>query len=222
MKNIVKLIFSKRFAVYLAGMIILAFGITLNTKTDLGVSPIISVAYTFSQITGFSLGLMTFLWYLIMIALQAVLLGKDFKLYQLLQIGVSFVTSWFINMFDAALPEAEVLWMKILLLVGAVVITAVGVVLTVGMETVPNPADGFASVLGKKLKKGLGFGKNLFDFSSIFLSLMVSLLWEGRLIGIGAGTFLTMILTGRVIALIHKYSGTLVQNIADSGQTEIL
>ena len=50
-----------------------------------------------------------------MIALQAVLLGKDFKLYQLLQIGVSFVTSWFINMFDAALPEAEVLWMKILL-----------------------------------------------------------------------------------------------------------
>ena len=222
MKNIVKLIFSKRFAVYLAGMIILAFGITLNTKTDLGVSPIISVAYTFSQITGFSLGLMTFLWYLIMIALQAVLLGKDFKLYQLLQIGVSFVTSWFINMFDAALPEAEVLWMKILLLVGAVVITAVGVVLTVGMEMVPNPADGFASVLGKKLKKGLGFGKNLFDFSSIFLSLMVSLLWEGRLIGIGAGTFLTMILTGRVIALIHKYSGTLVQNIADSGQTEIL
>ena len=222
MKNIVKLIFSKRFAVYLAGMIILAFGITLNTKTGLGVSPIISVAYTFSQITGFSLGLMTFLWYLIMIALQAVLLGKDFKLYQLLQIGVSFVTSWFINMFDAALPEAEVLWMKILLLVGAVVITAVGVVLTVGMEMVPNPADGFASVLGKKLKKGLGFGKNLFDFSSIFLSLMVSLLWEGRLIGIGAGTFLTMILTGRVIALIHKYSGILVQNIADSGQTEIL
>lgn len=222
MKNIVKLIFSKRFAVYLAGMIILAFGITLNTKTGLGVSPIISVAYTFSQITGFSLGRMTFLWYLIMIALQAVLLGKDFKLYQLLQIGVSFVTSWFINMFDAALPEAEVLWMKILLLVGAVVITAVGVVLTVGMEMVPNPADGFASVLGKKLKKGLGFGKNLFDFSSIFLSLMVSLLWEGRLIGIGAGTFLTMILTGRVIALIHKYSGILVQNIADSGQTEIL
>ena len=157
-----------------------------------------------------------------MIALQAVLLGKDFKLYQLLQIGVSFVTSWFINMFDAALPGAEVLWMKILLLVGAVVITAVGVVLTVGMEMVPNPADGFASVLGKKLKKGLGFGKNLFDFSSIFLSLMVSLLWEGRLIGIGAGTFLTMILTGRVIALIHKYSGTLVENIADSGQTEIL
>ncbi len=32
------------------GMVILAFGITLNTKTGLGVSPIISIAYCVSEI----------------------------------------------------------------------------------------------------------------------------------------------------------------------------
>jgi uncharacterized membrane protein YczE len=37
-----------RWVLYLAGMIILAFGIILNTKSNLGVSPIISVAFVLS------------------------------------------------------------------------------------------------------------------------------------------------------------------------------
>ena len=35
---------------YAAGLLILALGLTLNTKTGLGVSPIISVAYSISVI----------------------------------------------------------------------------------------------------------------------------------------------------------------------------
>lgn len=35
--------------IYLAGLAILALGITLNTKTGLGVSPIIAVAYAVSE-----------------------------------------------------------------------------------------------------------------------------------------------------------------------------
>ena len=34
-----------RIALYLVGIIVLALGITLNTKTNLGVSPIISIPY---------------------------------------------------------------------------------------------------------------------------------------------------------------------------------
>ena len=36
--------------IYLAGLAILALGITLNTKTGLGVSPIIAVAYAVSEL----------------------------------------------------------------------------------------------------------------------------------------------------------------------------
>lgn len=39
---------------YLIGIIVLASGLTLNTKAGLGVSPIISTAYIFSDIIGFS------------------------------------------------------------------------------------------------------------------------------------------------------------------------
>ena len=199
-----RFICSRRFVIYIVGIIVLAFGITLNTKTNLGVSPIISVAFCVSQLTNVQLGIVTFFWYCIMIALQAILLGKEFKLYQLLQVFASLLTSWFIGIFDVLLPAMESLPAKLILLVGAIVITAIGVVLTVGMNVVPNPADGLSSALGKKLGRDLGFGKNLFDFSSIVISLVIGFAFAGEMIGIGIGTVLTMILTGRVIAFINK------------------
>lgn len=45
---------------YVVGMFILALGLTLNTKANLGVSPIISVPYSISQITGLNFGDLTF------------------------------------------------------------------------------------------------------------------------------------------------------------------
>ena len=49
-----------RWIFYILGMVVLAAGITLNTKTGLGVSPIISVAYCVSQIFELNFGDMTF------------------------------------------------------------------------------------------------------------------------------------------------------------------
>lgn len=45
-----------RIIIYVAGLLVLAIGIILNTKAGLGVSPIISVSYSISQINGFNFG----------------------------------------------------------------------------------------------------------------------------------------------------------------------
>ena len=45
-----------RISMYLIGIVILACGITMNTKTKLGVSPIISMPYAVAQIWGFETG----------------------------------------------------------------------------------------------------------------------------------------------------------------------
>ena len=39
-----------RWVIYVIGMLVLAMGLTLNTKTGLGVSPILSLAYCSAQI----------------------------------------------------------------------------------------------------------------------------------------------------------------------------
>lgn len=67
-----------RIALYLIGIMVLALGITLNTKTNLGVSPIISMPYAVAQIFGYETGTAVFVAYLIFIVLQIVLLKGKF------------------------------------------------------------------------------------------------------------------------------------------------
>ncbi len=210
-----KMIFNKRVGIYLLGIVVLACGITLNTKTNLGVSPIISVAYCATEIGGVSLGITTFLWYMVMIGMQAILLRRDFKIWQLLQVGVSFLTSWFIGIFDEILPMAQTMGARVGVLMLAILVTALGMILTVGMKIVPNPADGLANVLGQKMGKDLGFGKNLFDFTSIVISVTVGFSLVGRLVGIGLGTVVTMVLTGRVVAVINRFAEGFCRKIVE-------
>ena len=50
-----------RYGLYILGLLILALGLTLNTKTGMGVSPIISIAYSVSLLWNLNFGDMTFL-----------------------------------------------------------------------------------------------------------------------------------------------------------------
>ena len=49
--------------IYFIGLIVLALGIVLNTKTLLGVSPIISIPYNICHIWHLNLGAITFVFY---------------------------------------------------------------------------------------------------------------------------------------------------------------
>ena len=196
--------FPFRLTLYIAGGIILAFGITLNTKTLLGVSPIISIPYAISVIGDFPLGVVTFIFYAFCIFMQFVLLQKEFEKIRLCQIFMSFVTSLFIQIFDHLLPTPESFSLRLVILAAAIILTGIGAAMTVAMQICPNPADGLAEVIGRKCRKNLGFGKNLFDLIGILISLSLGFIFRHHIIGIGIGTILSMIFTGRVIALLQK------------------
>ena len=194
----------KRIIVYIAGLIILALGIDLNTKTMLGISPIISVPYNISVISGWLLGAVIFSYYVLLVILQLIKKKKDFPVYQFLQIPCAFVTSAAVQIFDNVIPVPGHIALKIIVLILAIVVTAIGASLVVGMKIVPNPADGLANIIGTKLGHGFGFGKNIIDFISITVSIIIGLVAKGSIIGIGIGTVITMIMTGRVIALLQN------------------
>lgn len=112
---------------YAAGLFILALGITLNTKTGLGVSPIISVSYSISAIWNLNFGNMTLVLYGIFVAAEMLLhtirnkrsmkrestilvhANKvDLKLVllmDLLQFPLSLVFTRFLNVFSAWIPD---------------------------------------------------------------------------------------------------------------------
>ena len=153
-----------RIALYLVGIIVLALGITLKTKTNLGVSPIISIPYAVAQIFGYETGTAVFVAYLIFIVLRIVLLKGKFPPFQLLQVAASYLTSAFITIFDRVLPVPE--------------------------------------QMGSRL---------------LVLALAIGMIGAGRPVGIGIGTVVAMVCTGRVIALFNHFGKKKIEEITRSG-----
>ena len=145
-----------RILIYVTGMVVLAAGITLNTKTGLGVSPIISIPFTISYIWNLNFGMMTFAVYSVFVGLQFLLKGSTRTWLDLLQIPVSFLFSMLLNLFSDILNITyPTLWQNLILLLAAIIITALGVVMTVNMKLVPNPGDGMAQATGYALHRGV-------------------------------------------------------------------
>ena len=194
----------RRRIIYLLGTLILGCGIAMNTKTQLGVAPILSVAWNLSELIGIPFSLMSFLYYCFLILLQLLLLGREFEPIQALQLIASFFTSFFIGVFGRILPTAVTPAGRGLMLLGAILLTGVGIILTVGARFVPNPGDGMAQAIARRTKKSLGFSKNLLDIGSFLIAAALGFIFRGRLMGVGIGTVVTMLLTGRVVAWLQK------------------
>lgn len=91
-------LFFKKLVVLVIGLFILAFGIALSSKSSIGVSPSASLSYVLSQIFPFSMGTFTMVVNVIFIIVQILLLRKDYKLINLLQLAVVFVFGYFTDL----------------------------------------------------------------------------------------------------------------------------
>ena len=136
---------------------------------------------------------------------QFVLLRKDFKPEMLTQIIVSTLMGSLIGFFDSYLPVFQTTPTRILGLVTAIISIGIGSSIVVDMKLIANPADSFANIIGLKLGRGLGFGKNVFDVLFISVSALLGLIFRGKIMAIGIGTVCCMIFTGRAIAVFQHF-----------------
>lgn len=193
--------------IYLAGIFILAVGVTTNTFTGLGVSAIVSVPYSISVIWEIQLGTVTFCYYCTCVLLQF-LIGRRFckPLLLALQIPMALLSSTLIGWLSTALPFApQTMPERLGLLALAILLTGIGGAMIVDMALVPNPADALADVLGKAMGKSFGFGKNLLDAFALVLTCSIGLLTVGRVVGVQIGTVLCAVLIGRTIAVFNHF-----------------
>lgn len=190
-----------RWGFYLLGMVLLALGLTLNTKTGLGASAIVSVPFTVSQATGWDFGNLTLVVYCLFVAAQFLIKGKSRRWTDLLQIPLSIVFTRFLNIFAAAIPyQSGNLPADIALLLVAIIFTGIGAAMTVAMQLIPNPGDGIVGTIAAVTGKELGFCKNCFDVGCVSLSLIIGLCFGNPLLGVGLGTLISMVGVGRAIA----------------------
>ena len=193
--------------VYVVGMFILAIGLTLNTKANLGVSPIISVPYSISQITGLNFGDLTFVVYAIFVVVQIIIhiRLKNHKriVSEILQLPLSLIFTRLLNIFSTYIPTAQNLGIRFIVLTLAIICTGVGAAMSLSMQLVPNPGDGIVQSLAEGFNKSVGLTKNLFDCFNLCITLCISIFIAHQIVGVGIGTLIAVLGVGRVIALFH-------------------
>ncbi|HHX36347.1 MAG TPA: hypothetical protein GX717_00020 [Clostridiaceae bacterium] len=193
-----------RFIYYLVGLTILAFGLTLNTKTGFGASPIITIPFSISHICGINIGNITMIMYVLFIIVQLLLRDKKQRVLVLLQLPLAFVFTRFLNLFSILLPgPSSPMWLRILMLLGALIFSGIGAAMSLNMQLVPNPADGIVQAIADKTGKSVGFCKNIFDTSCVILAVVICLVSGNPILGVGIGTLLSMIVVGRVISVFN-------------------
>lgn len=190
-----------RWGFYLLGMVLLALGLTLNTKTGLGASAIVSVPFTVSQATGWNFGNLTLVVYCLFVVAQFILKGEKRQWTDILQVPLSIVFTRFMNLFAGVIPyHNSYLPADLALLVVAILFTGVGAAMTVAMQLISNPGDGIVGTIARITGKELGFCKNCFDVGCVSLSLIIGICFGNWLLGGGLGTLISMVGVGRAIA----------------------
>ncbi len=193
-----------RLPVYLAGMVILCFGIVLNTKTGMGVAAINSVPYCISSLSGLTLGTCTFILYFIFIAAQLII-RRDVSLKVILQFPMALLFGRLVDFFDNLLDFMASGWVDgFLLLAAAIILTGFGVTLSVGMDLIPNAPDGMVNTLAQAAHWKFGKMKYTFDISMMCLTCILSLVFAHHIIGIGLGTVFSALLIGRTANLFNR------------------
>ena len=191
-----------RWLIYLVGMTLLALGIVLNSKSDLGMAPVLSIMFCLSQIFDLNFSEMTLWYYIFLVALQFVIRWRGARWTDLLQVPLSVVFTRFMRIFSSLITFVpQTIWEKLGICALAVIATGIGVTLAVNMRLVPNPGEGMVQTISDKSGLSLGTAKNLFDGGSAVIAVIISLLISGRMIGVGIGTVINIIGTGRVVAL---------------------
>ncbi len=228
---------AKRWSVYFAGLVLLALGITLNTKTGLGVSPIISVPYGVSETWGLNLGDMTFLFYALFVVAQMVLhiriwrkIPDEIRFFSIrtilikdaLQLPFSLLFTRLLNLFSFVLPDLSTgmdgmflgtIWGRLAVLIAAIILTGVGAAMSLDMRLVPNSGDGMIQAISDTTGKSLAFVKNYFDLCNICIAIVIGLVFAGHLVGLGIGTVLAVVGVGRSIALFHRFFRAKLESI---------
>lgn len=183
----------RRIPIYLIGMLLMTIGVNLSVLSGLGVSPIDTIPYIVSLILQKSLGLCSTLVFSVYIVLQILILRRKFQWKNLLQIVISILFGWFVNVSGTVinlLPADPIYPVKFLYMVCSMIFLGTGIFLYVATDIMSMPADGVALALAEVTRKPMSTCKICFDWSVVVLTIVLSLTQLHNISGVREGTFI--------------------------------
>lgn len=191
-----------RIALMLAGIAVMALGIDVVVKADLGNSPISATPNVLSLgFTAISFGTFMLGWQCFLVLVQIAILRREFRLVDLWQIPISVFFGVCIDAFMALIgPAAPASYpASWLWLVVGMAILALGIVMTVVSGTVMNCGEAVVQAVVRKTGARFGTVKVGFDLACAALACLCAFLFVGHLAGVREGTFVCAAFTGVIV-----------------------
>ena len=163
----------KRYILFLIGLFVNALGVSLVTKASLGTSPISSIPYVLSLNFPFTLGNFTIVFSILLIVLQILILRKNFKLENILQIPVSIAFGYFIDltMYMLFWINPQNYFVKMIALLAGCLVLGLGVYLEVLADVVMLPGESFVRAIVQTWTLHRDWESQIFNITKGFVML---------------------------------------------------
>lgn len=196
----------RRLLLLLVGLWIMAFGIALSVRSDLGTTTISSLPYVMSLVSPLSLGMSTIVVNSGLLLLQILILRRRFQPVQFLQIPVLLLFGVFndLALWATSWVSYAAYWQQWVIVLAGIAALGVGIVfqiaarsvLLVGEATVLTIAGELARAFRQRRVFAFGYVKIGFDVVLVLSAALLALSTEGRIIGVGLGTVAAAFLIG--------------------------
>lgn len=195
-----------RLVMLLVGFGVMAFGVAFSIKGALGTSPISSVPYVTSYISGLSVGTTTIIMNGIFVLLQILILRRRYQWVQLLQFPAAIVFGLFIDGAGVVLQGihySNYLQQWVLCAIG-IVLVGLGVSIEVTARLVTTAGEGVVLAICQVAPVKFGNMKVIFDVTLVCISIVTGLVFLGRLEGVREGSVAAAICVGLLAKAFSK------------------
>ncbi|MBQ8300703.1 MAG: YitT family protein [Clostridia bacterium] len=211
----------KRYILFVIGLFFSALGVAFTKHGELGVSPISSVANVLSyKFTFLSMGSWLIVWNCLLILGQVMILRKNFKPIQLLQVPLSFLFGYFTDfgLVCVSFINAEAYVVRLLMVVIGIVVLGFGISLAVIADVIMNSGEAFVKTVADSINKKFGNVKIVFDVSCVTLSIILSLVFfDFEIVGTREGTIIAAFCTGIAVKWFTKMLHTPLTKLLKKG-----
>ncbi len=194
-------------SIYCLGLFVLSLGIAFAVLSDLGVSPVSSIPYIVSLVTGIDFGVCTTVVFILFIVVQMLLLGKKFKVRNWLQIIGSSILGFFVSLatyITSFIEMGDSYIIRLLFCFLSVILIAVGVFLYLLPEVLSLPGEGVMQALTVRFQLPMHKAKMIFDCSVTGIAILLSVIFLGNVEGIREGTLIAAMSVGACLKFVQK------------------
>lgn len=189
------------------GLFLSSLGVALLKKAALGVSPISSAANIVSiAVPDLSLGTWLIIWNCVLILGQLLILRRDFRAVELLQLPLSVLFGLFTDLSMSLLDFVEpgsYIECFVLVVLGTATM-ALGISLTVIADVIMNSGEALVKAVSDKTGKAFGSMKIAFDACCVALAVALSFILCGEILEVREGTLVAALLTGVFVNLFGR------------------